>query len=462
MGATSYSTSWLYGEFRIARLYRGRVENHWEAPEPVESEADLALALAAAAKEIDLSVRGDVTFVHEHDLQSHDYLEIPLMKKRDLEKYLQRRVNQDKTFEDEAAWCYHRVKHGGGKQGVLLHLLPKRLVDSTVSACTDVGLAPKKYVPLTEIVSAHMPRLGLKADSLTVVVACFKTRTEIVLVMGNGEVLFVRELSYGRSNDTLDRLIIDINRTIRYTRQQLGRGVDSTRLMGDLPEDAARTLADGIETEVVFDEEARSPYFWAERGDQLTGRLSANFISAFTQNNLTIDVARRFGVWLMASTITAAVLITLFIGALVAERSERIVTVTAHTHTVEEKIHELENKLELGRSKQDHLTRLQASSHNLPSLLMVHLSKLAPNELSFTNVRIVKATSGWEVALTGRISGSLRNSARILARFEETLSSAPWYLKLDQSFTQSWMEQFSQGKLPEDDDLRFLIKGQIK
>ncbi len=47
-------------------------------------------------------------------------LKLPI-KKKDLEKYLQRRVEQDKSFAEEAEWCYHNVSHQGGKQGVLLH-----------------------------------------------------------------------------------------------------------------------------------------------------------------------------------------------------------------------------------------------------------------------------------------------------------------------------------------------------
>ena len=130
MSRNRYAISWLYGEFRIARFFREELVAQWESPTLVESQNDLVRALDAASEHFDLSIRGDVTVVHEHDLHTHDYLEVPSMKRRDLEKYLQRRVDQDKSFDEEAAWCYHTVSHQGGKEGVLLHLLPKRIVAS--------------------------------------------------------------------------------------------------------------------------------------------------------------------------------------------------------------------------------------------------------------------------------------------------------------------------------------------
>ena len=76
MSATRYGISWLYGEFRIARYHRDRIEAQWESPELVETHADLIRALDTAAEHMDMKARGDVTIVHEHDLHTHDYLQV--------------------------------------------------------------------------------------------------------------------------------------------------------------------------------------------------------------------------------------------------------------------------------------------------------------------------------------------------------------------------------------------------
>ena len=149
------------------------MDAQWESEELVNNQAGLIRALDKACSQIDLTVKGDVTVVHEHDLHTHDYLEVPTMKRRDLEKFLQRKVEQNKSFEEDSAWCYHTVQHQGGKEGVLLHQLPKNIVDSTVAACTAAGLAPKNYVPLTEIVSDYLPTQDIEKSQLVLVLACF-------------------------------------------------------------------------------------------------------------------------------------------------------------------------------------------------------------------------------------------------------------------------------------------------
>ncbi len=461
MARTSYSISWLYGEFRIARLHKGNIAAQWEAPERVETHAQLVRALDAASNHVDLSIKGDVTVVHEHDLHTHDYLEVPSMKRRDLEKYLQRRVEQDKSFEEDAAWCYHKVSHRDGKEGVLLHLLPKRLVKSTTAACTAVGLAPKNYVPLTEIVSDYLPTRDIAHDQLIVVVACFNERTEIILALGDGEALFVRELNYGLSSETVERLVQDINRTVRYTRQQLGRGVDTAWMMGHLAPQFAAELEAGVEMPVYFDDEAEDPYFWAQWATRLSGKLSANFISVFAQKNMTGEVFRRVGAWSTAAVIAVAGFLTLFTGGLVTHRADQMRSIEQRSDQVRTLIAEVEQKVSAGKSKQDHLNRLRATSHNLPSLMMVHLSRLTPSEVTLTEVEIQRSGGAWRVALSGTVAGDMRRGARILARFEQDLEQPPWRVAVRQSFTETWMEQFEQGKLSDSGRLGFQIAGEM-
>ena len=461
-GRTSYSISWLYGEFRIARLHRDTIEAEWEAPELVETQAQLVRALDAACRNIDLTAKGDVSVVHEHDLHTHDYLEVPSMKRRDLEKYLQRRVEFDKSFEDDASWCYHRVSHRGGKEGVLLHLLPKKLVDDTTAALTAAGLAPKKYVPLTEIVSDYLPTTDVAPEALVVVVACFKERTEIILALGDGEALFVRELNYGQSESSLERLVTDINRTVRYTRQQLGRGVDTVWAMGQFNEEVNAHLDEMIEVPVRFDSHAGDPYFWARSAVHLSGKLSANFISVFEQKNITKDVLKRVGVWTTAATIAASVVFTLFTTGLVAHRADEIIRVNERAGEMRVKIDGVNEFIAQGETREQHLERLRAATHNLPSLVMVHLSRLTPPDVTLTDVEIKQAGDAWAVSLKGQVVGDMRHGARVLARFEERLARKPWAMVIERSFTETWMEQFSQGRLGADGLLGFDITGRIR
>lgn len=461
MRGTSYAISWLYGEFRIARMKRGTVDAFWQSPSRVNTTGELQRALQSAGEHIDLSTKGDVTIVHEHDLHTHEYLEVPAMKRRDLEKLLSRRVKQNKSGE-ESAWCYHEVSHAGGKKGVLLHQLPKRIVTETVEVCTQAGLTPKRYIPLTEIASDYLPRQELPATHIVLVVACFDERVELIVTLGDGEAIFVRELSYGARAESAERLVTDINRTIRYVKQQLGRGVDIVWTMGHPDWEVVDHLRNNVGVPVNFDAETADGNFWCESAIQLSGKLSANFISVFAQNNLTIDVVKRWGVYATASVATAALLLTVITTGLVANRGERIDTIDTQIAVTQATIEDLRSLLDEGKDKQLHLERLRATSHNLPSLMLQHFSTLTPADATLTHLRVRQEANGWTMELRGSVRGDMRHGARVLANLEQQLAGDPWRVHVSESFRDTWMEQLSQGRPKEQSSVGFDIRGELK
>ena len=462
MSRANYAISWLYGEFRIARFVRGELDAQWASEELVNSQAGLMRALDQACNHMDLTVKGDVTVVHEHDLHTHDYLEVPAMKKRDLEKFLHRKVEQNKVFEEEAAWCYHKVRHQGGKEGVLLHQLPRGIVDSTVDACTAAGLAPKRYVPLTEIVSDYLPTTEIEPQQMVLVLACFDERVEIILALGDGEALFVRELNYGAKAELVERLVTDVNRTVKYTRQQVGRPVDIAWVMGHPEWQVVEGLRDGVEVPVHFDAEAADPNFWSLWATRLSGKLSANFISVFEQKDISIEMFRRVGVYATSWMLIIAATLTAFTSALVAHRNDQMAKIEIRSKEVEAAISLKEILLSDLQTQQEHLNRLRATSQNLPSLLLLHLSQLTPSEVILTNVAVNQSPEGWTLELQGRVHGDMRHGARVLAGFEEAISEPPWEITIDRSFKQTWMEQFRQGKMGGEVPAGFQIAGSLQ
>ena len=442
-----YAISWLYGEFRIARFRKGEVVESWASPELVESKEDLADALREAANNITFTNAGDVTIVHEHDLHTHDYLEVPAMKRRDLERYLKRRVDQDKTFDEPAQWCYHTVAHRDGKSGVLLHLLPAHLVSSTVNTLDAVGLATRNYVPLTEIVSDMLPKLGVDDDVMVVVVACFKQRTELVVALGDGDALFVRELNYGLADETLDRGLTDVNRTLRYARQQLGRQASELLVMGPLDESLQALMTDGTDIPVRFVEHTDEPEFWAKQAMALSGKLSANYLSSFANRGLTTDVVRRGAGFATVAVVSLAVVTTIVTSGLVAHRAEEINEIEMANADVLTDIDMAERALNYAREKQDHLEKLREATQNIPTDLLSDLSRMLPSGTALKRVSVERGEAGWVILLQGEVYGDLRAGARTLAQFEHTLAQAPWHMNVTQSFRDSWMQQFGQGKL---------------
>jgi len=461
---TRYAISWLYGEFRIVRLQRGKIVERWSANQQVETVEDLSSALQEAAKHIDLSRGGDLAVVHEHDLHTHDFLQVPAMKKRDLEKFLARRVQQNKSFEEPAAWCYHEVVHTDGSEGVLLHQLPKSIVESTLAACIAPGLEPTRYVPLTEIVSAYMPTYKVPATDVFVIVALFNARIEIIVTFGTGEVAFVRELNYGHVQETVERLVTDINRTIRYAKQQLRTKIEEVWFLGTVLEDAHTTLESGVDSQLRFiPDESAGPYFWALQAAALSNKsLNANFISAPAQKSITSQRTRRAAVWVSILLMTISTGITAGIEWMVNDSQNEIGHLQVEIIDIEHKLAIVEETLELEKNLEKKLQVLTGTTSNLPTMFNQHLARMVPAGITLSTVKVVRQAGYWSVKLSGTAADGLEGAVQHLRAFEDALTAPPWSLQLEEDWRPTWFDQLQNGNLAIDGRIGFEFVGNIQ
>ena len=460
--ATGHAISWIYGEFRIARFVRGNLVEQFAPDYLVETPTDFVRALREAKKHISLEGKGKVSVVHEHDQHVHSYLNVPAMRKRDLVKYLQRKVDQEKTLAGEFAWCYHEAKHSNGIEGILLHMLPKRIVDTTMVTCTAMGLVPTRYVPLTEIVSAYLPTLGYEKSDVILIVALFSERTEIIVGTGEGEVFFVRELGFGTQSKLQKRLGLDINRTVRYTKQQTGKVIREARIIGARPDDIISTLSDVVDIEVQLDENSNDPNFWMYQSAHLPAHLSANFISVLAQRNITQESVKRAGVWLTLGLLIFASIITVSAAKTQSQRSEQLSELNHKNALLVKQLDELRQTMSLSQLKMDRLTTLRSNSLNMPSIFLLHLSKLAPYAVVLDEVVIENSNSAWQVSISGTTIDSTEGIPRFLEKFESSLQSSPWNMSILQSWRTTWLDQFKNGSLANGKPASFKISGVLR
>ncbi len=443
--STRYAISWIYYEFHITRLQHGYPMESWKAPYAVHDLATLSRAMADSGNHIDLSRGGDVAIAYEDDLHTHEFFNVPAMDKKDLEKLLQRKVEYNKPFDDEASWCYHEAKHSETEEGILLHRLPKRIVDAIIRICQEFYLGPKRLVPLSEIVSDIVPHYGMAEDKMIAVVSLFSERTEIVVTLGNGEALFVRELSYAAGSENQVRLITDINRTIHYSKQQFGKPIDDVWLIGESATEAEQLMAAQIEAEVHVDEDGLDPLYWAIAVSRLSNRRSANFIPLLARKKINRTLFARIAVWASPVVVSAS----LFLFAVTGHMLENQ---TVINRGLEAEHAELEKQIDHTRvliSRRDQsmkkLSLLQADNRNLPALFISHLGEMVPVGLVLHRSEVMLVENEWKVSLKGESSLTLQNAVALLQQLEQALTQAPWNITITQSWKNSWYQQLQTG-----------------
>ena len=459
MSATRYAISWIYGEFKIARMKHGQIIDNWTAPFPVRDISSLAEAMSEASKNIDLIHGGDVAIAYEDDWHTHEFFDLPVMAKKDLEKLLIRKVEKNKPFEEEAAWCYHEANHGESKEGILLHLMPQNIVDAIVRICQDFYLTPKRLVPLTEVVAEIIPMYKAEDKEIIVIAALFSERTEIITALSDGEVLCVRELPYSGYADAKQRLITDINRTLSYAKQQFNQEVNTVWLVGKGTDDIQKEIEHKIEAALCFDPNGRDPFFWADNVANLSGQLSANFIPLFARKKINRTLFYRVALWLTVALVILAIGIDSVVDSVIASNA-------INTQEIEEAIivtRSAMTKLEMLQTHKDKIKHklqiLQADAHNLPALFINHLGHVVPDGLTILRSEVLWLEDEWRVTLQGESKQSLSEVVTILQQLESELEQAPWHITITKSWKTSWYEQLQSGSASSDEKTLFEIVG---
>ena len=457
-----YAIEWAYGEFRIARLRGNVVVESWKSPRQVTDLASLSDAMYEAAHHVDISRGGSVAIAYEDDLHTHEFLEVPPMSSKDLNRYLDRHATQHKPFDGEAAWRAHRINRGRQHAGVLLHMLPKYIVDAVMRICEDFYLSPKLLVPLTEIMSEYVPKLPTDPEHGLLLIALFDDRTQMLLSSAEGEILFVRELSYPWRADTVDRLTVDINRTIGYAKQRIGGDINQAWLIGEHVGEAMDDMAGQLEVDIGADPVAAEPEFWLTQVAALPQNLPSNFIPALARRSITGKTFMRAGVMMAAATVLAAIVFAGLVEWTMLSYNSDQQRLQSDISALNDELLHLTSEVELMNIEKTKLDILNIDAFNLPAIFLSHLSDLVPEGLVLTKAEVVRGEHTWDIILAGKSVVSLGEVAPLLAEFERRLTSEPWNTRIVVSWEKAWMAQLREGLASQSGDVGFEIRGQFQ
>src|SRR4029453_9450791 len=99
---------------------KGTVVGTWERSGVQEDFTDFSTVLTEAVDKTRY-VGSNVALVLAHPRLTQQLVEVPPVKGWNLERYIQRRVTQLKTFEAEASWSYQPTLPTKNAKALLLH-----------------------------------------------------------------------------------------------------------------------------------------------------------------------------------------------------------------------------------------------------------------------------------------------------------------------------------------------------
>lgn len=462
---TTLSVSLFNDQFKALSIVKNTIQNGWEKPEPVSSTEDLKLALEEAIQQTHFPGKNLAILVDDTQF-IHRTIQLPPMAIPDLLPILERKAQQEKTWEGPAAWKYRIGIHARGKQTIQLEIWPQQFIDDLVGICEHLGLQLRQLVQASALVESQLSSLPVQPGHGTLLITVFGHK--ITLVAGNdqGTPILIRHLALLKDGLSLsERIGTEANRTLMYVNQQIHINIPQIWLLGGNEQFGVEQIQPHISTPIVPCPMTPDWKYWLWVGATLSIHHQANFtphqvLMAPIRSLMTTCLTALMALLLLTSVSTTAV-VKGYMNKHLAE--VQAMTQTALTLTKEQE-HWKTRLMALHTQRQWADTILQNAEISLEGPFFSYLGTVIPPTLILNKASISRGEQGWNVELAGHSRDSLSASLEALDHLVGKFEQGPYHMHIEPEWRKELFTQTMSGAVQGSDSPQypFSLKGKIQ
>ncbi len=434
MSETVLSLSLLNERLSAVAVHRGAVAGTWERPEPVTDLADFGSVLQEAVRQTGYTGTA-VTVVLAHQRLAQQLVESPPVKGRSLRLFLQNRAKQLKPFSSDAAWSYQPALPTRNAQAMLLHLLPRELLDQLVQGCQQLELHCDRVFPASAILQGQLTELPLEPNEIALLAADTGGATTVVIGRKDGSIYLGRTLS-NSWNVHPDRVTVDLNRTLLYVKQQFGASVNSVWLFGEGAQNQIDTLRTALRLPVKLSPVQPGPFYWSQESLHVPVGDTNNLIS------LEQLQAPRRRVFFKVTSVAVGLAA---VGALITAAAVQgwVMQQGKQLQAIQAKIEQLQvRKAALQDREREFLQKKQfvkivsdGKVAPVPGWFLGYLGDIVPETLLLGQVRLNREGDQWHVELGGTLQPTTNPApakvmADAVALLKTNLAQGPFHVQI--------------------------------
>jgi len=400
---TTLSISWLNDQFAAMAIHHGVAGGTWERTAAAETAADFASLVREAVQQTNYHGT-TVSLLLASSRLAQQLVDVPPVTGTNLEKVIQREAQQQKLFSGEAAWTFQSSIRLKDVQWVILHLVPKTLLDRLVQGCRQNGLHLNSVVPVSAVLHRQFARLPLEKDDVALLAAETGGCTTIVVGRADGQLLLVRTLM-DNWNENVERLALDLKRTISFVTQQYGLALNrGVWVFGSGAAQQAPALQDQLEAPVAVSPVACQPAYWTIESAKLRPASSPNFIGLELQQAPRRRIFARVVAASTALIVLASVTVTILLHLLARQQTANIEILRNRAGQLQTQRQQLEQRnTDLAGKEQLIKLVLEDRHPPVPVWVLGYLSEAVPAGLVVTNLHVKMEGDSWRFNLAGRL-----------------------------------------------------------
>ena len=434
---TTLSVSWLNNQFKAVAVHRGVVVGTWERPGETDGPDRFDTFIREAGQHTGFKGQS-VSLVLSHPRLVQQLIEVPPVKGHALDKVIQRQAQQQKMFPGEAAYTSQLSPSDKTVQRAVLHLFPKLLLNQFIQGCRRNGLHLNSVLPASGVLQYQLTQLNIEKDEIGLLAAETGGSTTMVAGTGEGKILLARTLS-GNWNDELERLAVDLNRTVLFVNQQYSVTINKGLwIFGANAEQKSEALQELIPLPVEESPVEYDPFYWATQALKLRLETAPNLIS----RELRQAPKRR----VFASVVGVATALVVACGLISAsvfmrqaqQEASNIATLNKQLIKLQATKAEAETlDRELSRKKQVIRLVIGKRPPPTPAWFLAYLGESVPNDLVITNLQVARKDDYYSVLVAGTFQAPTQPGQPVtqpivdpVALFKSRLAGAPFHMKI--------------------------------
>lgn len=417
---------WLRGTLHIGVRRQKRTLGQWSSPTPVVSAEEFTDALDRAL--VALKFEGTDTFlVYEGEQFTHQPESAPGFSAPATRSYLNGRIERYAQEKGPMLWAAQpTLSPKPNEKTFVLHLMPQAFYTQLRRVFVARRLDLTRVLPMVVAVQREMNGFPIPRGAPVLVAAEMAESTIIVVAQSHGPLLFSRSIHTSLENAP-DRVALEINRSLLYSKQQFGVSVDRIWLVtrtGRAKEQVESKCGGGKMVMVL----PTQPEEWVVSASRVARNQPVNLVANYLRK-------KRRDQFIRGGLISVGWLALLALGQHLWMDHAAWTIERGRLESLAARAPELEARRDQLQQRNDHLTHLQQVhgallAADLPPVaprLLAHLAAALPSDARLDEFAVKRdeETGAWTFQCAGTIVGDEESARETLEALQRHLRRGP-------------------------------------
>lgn len=389
-------------------------------------------------------------------------LSLPVMKRSDLLKVLERKVHVNNSNEEGINWGYQQLKRADKVDTLLTFVVAHSLVNTIISAATKKGISVQSILALP-----LLPFRGdRESDEKGSVLLILMKKSVLVRVHKGGKTLFTREFSCNIGADDpaeVARLNKEVERTLLYVKQQYQILVPTLYYVGrEYP------YISGAISGISY---AGTIPQWVNGGVALLD--TPTIAKANILPRSYIEEQKKIRQFYMLFVVIILLFIAMLGSYIFMSQQRRVEEKLITMERVDESADSIQLEIASMSAIEAKIQESQSVITYLESMdcdpvagwAVAYISKIIPSRLVLSRFEMSydRGQHCWHCRIEGFAPRSSVEAALLLKVLEERLSSSAFSLTVDKTWVEQWKENLHVGDTRDKElvNKRFYIEGRV-